>query len=156
MRARDSGLAAGLAAVCVMAAGCGGGEEQRAVGTPDPQHARAVASDPYALECGDLTTQHRHPDGEKLVIAAEFALAREPVLSGRVAAMTENRVGRSVYWALTETCKGRAPSFEPARPAVEAVREGRYLVQPRSGSWSSAERWWKEHPEDRPKPRRGS
>ena len=122
---------------------------------PDARHAREVAGNPYALTCGDLATQHEHPDGEKLVIRTEFALAREPVLKTHVARMTENRVGRSVYWALTETCKGRAPSFKPARLAVEAVQHGEYLVQPRSGSWSNAESWWKEHPEDRPKPRQG-
>jgi hypothetical protein len=148
-------LVAGLAAVCVLAAGCGGEERREAAGTPDPRHAREVAGDPYALTCGDIAGQHAHPDGEKLVIGAEFALAREPELERRVAAMTENRVGRSVYWALTETCKGRPPSFEPARLAVEAVRQGKYLVQPRSDSWSSAERWWEEHPEDRPKARGG-
>lgn len=124
------------------------------VGEPDARHAREVASDPYALTCGDLATQHERPDGEKLVIRTEFALAREPVLKRHVARMTENRVGRSVYWALTETCKGQEPSFKPARLAVEAVQQGKYLVQPRSGSWSSAESWWKAHPEDRPTPRK--
>jgi hypothetical protein len=149
-------LAIAIAAVCAVAAGCGGEAEHPVSGAPDPQHAHQVAGDPYTVTCGDLANQHQHPDGEKLVIGAEFSLAREPVLRRRVARMTENRVGRSVYWALTETCKGRAPSFTPARLAVEAVHQGRYLVQPRSGSWSSAERWWKEHPEDRPKPRPGS
>ena len=41
-------LAVGLAAVCAVAAGCGEAEPQ-AVGTPDPQHARGGAGDPYAL-----------------------------------------------------------------------------------------------------------
>jgi hypothetical protein len=149
-------LAAGLVAMCAVASGCGGGEEpHRVAGAPDPQHARAVAGDPYALTCGDIAKQHEHPDGEKMVIGVEFALAREPELEKRVARMTENRVGRSVYWALTETCKGRPASFEPGRLAVEAVQRGKYLVQPRSGSWRSAESWWEEHPEDRPKTDRG-
>ena len=143
-----------LATVCAVA-GCGGEERRGVVGTPDPQHAREVADDPYALTCGDIAGQHDHPEGEKLVIGVEFALAREPALERRVATMTENRVGRSVYWALTETCKGRPSSFEPGRRAVEAVRQGKYLVQPRSDSWQNAESWWEEHPEDRPKPRDG-
>ena len=147
-------LVVSLAAVFAVA-GCGGEEQLGVVGTPDPQHAREVADDPYALTCGDIAGQHEHPDGEKLVIGVEFALAREPALERRVATMTENRVGRSVYWALTETCKGRPPAFEPARLAVQAVQEGKYLVQPRSDSWQSAESWWEEHPEDRPKPRDG-
>ena len=152
MRSR---LVIGIAA-CVLAAGCGSDEDTQPVsGTPDPDHAREVSNDPYALTCGDIAHQHEHPDGEKLVIGVEFALARDPALEKRVATMTENRVGRSVYWALTETCKGRPSSFEPGRPAVEAVRQGKYLVQPRSDSWQSAESWWEEHPEDRPKPRDG-
>lgn len=149
-------LAIGLAA-CVLAAGCGSDEEQApsVSGRPDPKHVREVASDPYTLTCGDIAGQHEHPDGEKMVIGVEFALAREPELKRHVARMTENRVGRSVYWALTEVCKGKDSSFEPGRLAVAAVQQGKYLVQPRSDSWKSADSWWKEHPEDKPEPRRG-
>ena len=149
-------LLIGLVAACVLAVGCGSDDEaaKPVSGRPDAQHARTVASDPYALTCGDIANQHEHPDGEKLVIGVEFALARQPELKARVARMTENRVGRSVYWALTEFSKGKEPSFEPGRLAVEAVQQGKYLVQPRSSSWKSAESWWEAHPEDRPEPRR--
>ena len=105
-------------------------------GTPDPAHAREVARNPYALTCGDLARQPQHHESQKLVIRAEFALAREPVLRRRVAKMTLNRAGRSVYWALTEICKGRDASFEPGRLAVDAVRRGKYLVQPRPEAWN--------------------
>jgi hypothetical protein len=134
-------LALGLAVVPAVAAGCGEEEPRRAPGTPDPGHARDVARDPYALNCGDLARQPEHPESQKLVIRAEFALAREPVLRRRVRTMTLNRAGRSVYWALTEICKGREPSFRPARLAVDAVRRGDYLVQPRPDSWSDPDRW---------------
>ena len=157
MRLATGGLRsiAGLAAAGALAAGCGGEEPAKPVaGRPDPQHVREVAGDPYALTCGDIADQHEHPDGEKLVIGVEFALARQPELERHVARMTENRVGRSVYWALTEMCKGKERSFEPGRAAVDAVQRGKYLVQPRSSSWRSADSWWKEHPEDKPKPRR--
>jgi hypothetical protein len=119
----------GLVLVCiaVLATDCGE-EEPRISGTPDPEHTRAVARDPYALTCGDLARQTRHPESAKLVIRAEFALARVPALHERRLKETLNRTGRSVYYALTEICKGRRPSFEPARLAVEAVREGRYLA----------------------------
>jgi hypothetical protein len=60
------------------------------------------------------------------VIRAEFALAQVPSLRKVVAKQTLNRTGRSVYYALTEICKGRDPSFEPGRPAVDAVRRGKY------------------------------
>jgi len=78
-----------------------------------------------------------------MVIDVEFSLAAEPVLCRRVAQMTANRVGRSIYWALTEVCTGRDASFNPGRDAVQGVRQGRYLVQPRPQSWSDPERWSK-------------
>jgi hypothetical protein len=129
-------LAVGLAAVAAAGAGCGEEEERRVPGTPEPGHAREVARDPYALTCVDLERQPQHPESQKLVIRAEFALAQEPVLKKRVTAMTLNRAGRSVYWAMTEICKDRDPSFRPGRLAVEAVRQGKYLVQPRPDAWA--------------------
>jgi hypothetical protein len=134
-------IAAGLAALATLASGCGD-EERRVAGTPAADHAREVAGNPYALTCGDLARQPKHTESQKLVIRAEFALAREPALRKRVAEITLNRAGRSVYWAMTEICKGSPPSFRPARPAVEAVRRGKYLVQPRPRAWSKhPERW---------------
>jgi hypothetical protein len=129
-------LVLGLAAVAVVAPGCGEEERMPASATPEPGHAQEVESDPYALTCGDLARQPQSPESQKLVIRAEFALAREPVLRRRVREMTLNRAGRSVYWALTEFCKGRDPSFKPAQMAVDAVRRGEYLVQPRPEAWN--------------------
>ena len=52
--------------------------------------------------------------------------------------MTENRVGRSIYWAMTTLCRGKE---RPSRrgQAVEAVRQGKYLVRPRPESWNRPE-----------------
>ena len=120
------GLVTGLlaAALATVASACG--EESRIPGTPAPDHAREVARNPYALTCGDLARQWSHPESARLVIHAEFALAKDPALRKQVAEQTLNRAGRSVYFALTEVCKGRDPSFKPARLAVEGVRSGRY------------------------------
>jgi hypothetical protein len=106
--------------------GCGGDEPRRVPGAPDPEHVREVDRDPYLLTCADLARQPRHPESAKLVIRAEFALARVPELRQVRAGETLNRTGRSVYYALTEICKGKHPAFEPARLAVEAVRRGEY------------------------------
>jgi hypothetical protein len=121
----DGCLALFLAAAA-LAAGCGDEQERRVSGTPDPDHAREVERNPYAVTCGDLRRQRSHPDSARLVIHAEFALAREPVLRKQRLKQTLNRVGRSVYYAITETCKGRDASFKPARRAVEAVRRGKF------------------------------
>jgi hypothetical protein len=131
-------LVVGLA-LAVLVVGCGEQEQaadSRVAGTPDPAHAREVDRNPYALTCGDIARQPEHTDSQKLVIRAEFALAQEPVLRKRVRAMTLNRAGRSVYWAMTELCKGRDASFTPGKDAVEAVRHGKYLVQPRPEAWN--------------------
>jgi hypothetical protein len=126
-----------LAVLAVAAlAGCGEEERPQVAGTPDPSHAAEVDRNPYALTCGDIARQPEHTDSQKLVIRAEFALAQEPVLRKRVKAMTLNRAGRSVYWAMTDLCKGRDPAFTPGKGAVEAVRQGKYLVQPRPEAWN--------------------
>ena len=125
--------------VCMSALTACGEDDQRTErvpGTPDPAHAREVDRNPYAVTCGDLARQPEHMESQKLVIRAEFALAREPLLRRRVRAMTENRVGRSVYWAMTDLCKGQDASFAPGEQAVEAVRRGKYLVQPRPEAWN--------------------
>lgn len=101
---------------------------RRARGEPDPEHAREVARNPYAVTCADLAAQPNSPEASRLVIQAEFALAQDLALRKVVAKETLNRTGRSVYYALTEICKGRRPSFEPARLAVEGVRDGKYLA----------------------------
>ena len=122
-----------LVAAAGLVAACGDDDEtsatiQRVAGTPDPQHAREVARDPYKVTCRDLARQTLHPESAKLVIRAEFALAEDPLLKPLVAKETRNRVGRSVYYALTELCKGAKPSYEPGRDAVKAVSEGKYLA----------------------------
>jgi hypothetical protein len=125
--------------VCLSAfTACGEDDQhaERVPGTPDPAHAREVGRNPYAVTCDDLARQPEHMESQKLVIRAEFALSREPVLRKRVRAMTENRVGRSVYWAMTELCKGQDASFAPGEQAVDAVRRGKYLVQPRPEAWN--------------------
>ena len=128
LRSLRVGLVLGLVAISVSAAACGNDEERDVPGAPQPDHVRAVERNPYLVTCGDLSRQSQHPDAARLVIHAEFALAQDPALRKMVARETRNRIGRSVYYALTEISKGRDPSFKPARPAVEAVREGKYLA----------------------------
>ena len=111
------------------AAGCSDDDdsaEARIAGTPDPEHAREVARDPYQVTCRDLRRQTLHPTSAKLVIRAEFALAQVPELRDVVAKLTLNRVGRSVYYGLVEECKGRPGSHKPAEAAVAGVLSGKY------------------------------
>ena len=126
----------GLILALAVAAGCGEADAPTVRYTPDPGHAAAVERDPYQLTCGDIAEQARSSTSQRLVIGVEYALADEPVLRRRVRTMTENRVGRSIYWAMTEACRGRDPSYRPGREAVQDVRKGHYLVQPRPEAWN--------------------
>jgi hypothetical protein len=124
-------LAIPVVAAFFALAGCGEDEadqrDQRiARGEPDPEHVREVARNPYLVTCADVAAQPKSPEASRLVIQAEFALAQVPELRKVVAKETLNRTGRSVYYGLTEECKGRPPSFEPAEAAVAGVLSGKY------------------------------
>jgi hypothetical protein len=107
-----------------LTSGCG--EEQRqAGGVSDADHVKQVGRNPYALTCGDLARQSR-PEGARLVIRAQAALAREPELRERVREQGLQRANQSLYFVLTTVCKGREPSFKPARLAVKGVQSGTY------------------------------
>src|ERR671915_909789 len=118
------GLAAAVAVA--VAAGCGDEEESRVGGDPDPEHVREVARNPHALTCHDVTRQSRRA-GARLVIRVQTALTREPALRGRVAELGFQQVSQSMHFALKEVCRGRDPSFKPARLAADGVRRGKYV-----------------------------
>jgi hypothetical protein len=120
------GVVLTMTAITACVPGCGDDDEQRVSGTPDRGHASEVERNPYAITCSDLARQTSNPESARLVIHAEFALARDPALREVVAKETLNRTGRSVYFAMTEICKGRDASFKPGRLAVQGVLEGRY------------------------------
>jgi hypothetical protein len=139
--ARVHGCVLGLAAAAALAAGCGDEAERAAGGVSDPEHASEVARNPYALTCGDLRRQS-HPEGTRLVIRVQAALAREHALRRRVAEQGFQRVNQTIYFAMTEICKGREPSSRPARLAVEAVRRGEYRASLCLGPGCSEEVRW--------------
>jgi hypothetical protein len=129
-----------LAAASAVAAGCGD-DERRVSGDPDPEHVGEVARDPYALTCSDVARQSRRA-GTRLVIRVQTALTREPALRRRVAELGFQQVSQSMHFALREVCKGRDPSFKPARLAAEGVRQGKYLASLCLGPGCSEEVRW--------------
>jgi hypothetical protein len=135
------GCVLGLAAAAALAAGCGDEEERSAGGVPDSEHASEVARNPYALTCRDLRRQSQ-TEGTRLVIRVQAALTRERALRRRVAEQGFQRVNQTIYFALTEICKGRNPSFRPARLAAEAVRRGEYRASLCLGPGCSEEVRW--------------
>ena len=106
--------------ISIALGGCGDAESRPVPeGAPDPEHAREVARDPYLVTCADIARQPLHPESQKLVIRAEFALARAPQLREVV---YPGRLLAARYLPLrTPSTASRAGSNEGRRPLQISV-----------------------------------
>jgi hypothetical protein len=116
--------AGGLGAVLVCAAllvACGGTDEEPQAERKVPKLASAsvIDGDPYAIACGHVRDQQKWADVTRRATVAIGNRDRIPGLNSLQAT-------QSVFYAMTELCEGRPASFEPAKPAVRAVRTGKY------------------------------
>jgi hypothetical protein len=111
----------GLVVTTVLVAGCGGDEERPQAGVTLEKRIAQIDADPYALTCGDQAKSARV--GKR----AHFGLADD----AHVTDITRLRVAQSIFYAVTEICKGKPASYHPGNEAVEGVRSRRYRVRPR-------------------------
>jgi hypothetical protein len=119
--ADNTGLAAALAVSVALVGAYGNDNDQPRPESkaPKPASAQALDADPYAIACGHVRDQQQWADVTR---RATVALAdREPI-----AGLNQLQATQSVSYAMTEPCKGRSTSYEPAEAAVRAVRSGRY------------------------------
>ena len=117
-------LAKGGAAVAVSAlllAACGGNEAENRTQSKAPQLASAavVDGDPYVIACGHVRDQQRWADVTR---RATVAIADQE----RFRNLNRLQATQSLFFAMTELCKGRPASHKLARAAVQAVRQGTY------------------------------
>jgi hypothetical protein len=118
-----------LFALCAaVAAGCGDGEAEVAASQPAASQQPAVdlaqrhaelERDPYALRCGDIRDKVA---SARITRVVQYALADDAKLPG----MSRLRASQSIFYAITELCRDRPDSFEPARTAIASVRSGKY------------------------------
>ena len=115
---------AGLIATAVLIGACGGHDTETSAQPPAPQLAPAavVAAHPYAITCGHVRDQQTWADLTREATVAIADRERFPDLSRLLAT-------QSVYYALTEVCKQKPVTFEPAHAAAEGVRDGTFRVQ---------------------------
>lgn len=115
------GLAAALAVSAALLAACGGDDEEPRAKPKAPQLASAgvIDSDPYAIACGHVRDQQKWADVTR---RATVAIADRE----RIARLNRLQATQSLFLAMTELCKGSPASHEPARAAVQAVRQGKY------------------------------
>jgi hypothetical protein len=115
-------LAAALAvgaALLLGSCGAGDGDAQAERKAPKLASAQALEKDPYAIACGHVRDQQRWASETRRATVAIGDHERIPGLNRLQAT-------QSVFFAMTEVCKGRAVSYEPAELALQGVRQGKY------------------------------
>jgi hypothetical protein len=99
---------------------CGDSDEPRAEPkAPKLAAARAIDGDPYALACGHVRDQQKWA---RVTRRATVAIADHE----KFAPLNRLQATQSLFYAMTELCKGRPASYEPAQAAVSAVQRGEY------------------------------
>jgi hypothetical protein len=120
-RLTASGLAAALAVSVALLGACGSDNDQPRAESKAPKlaSAQALDADPYAIACGHVRDQQQWADVTRRATVAIGKRERFPGLN-------QLQATQSVFFAMTELCKRRPASYEPAKAAARAVRTGRY------------------------------
>jgi hypothetical protein len=115
----------GIVLSAAVATGCGDdASEERAVKAPSVSLAERQAQldhDPYDLRCADLADKVASADMTRRV---QYALADDADIPG----LNRLRASQSIFFAITEVCKGKPGSYKPARPAIAGVRSGEFVA----------------------------
>jgi hypothetical protein len=126
MRARHTLI--GLASCAAIAAGCGDDDNQTAVSQSKAKtvsvaerHA-LLKKDPYALRCSDIRDKLAAADITRTV---QVALADDAKIRG----LNRLQASQSIYYAITELCKSKPGSYQPAEDAVAGVRSGEFRAE---------------------------
>jgi len=80
------------------------------------QRLEHLTTHPYDFTCGDERHVNRY--GKRTY----FALADDAQIPG----LNRLRSAHSIFYAVTEVCKGKPDAYRPAREAVAGVRKGVY------------------------------
>jgi hypothetical protein len=118
-----------LMAGAALAAGCGDDDDSepaaRTAVKPEvvnvAERRAALEKDPYSVRCSDI----RDESSTRNTRMVQHALAADVTVSG----LGELAVSQSIYYGLTEVCKGKPGSFEPAPDAIAGVKSGRYRAE---------------------------
>lgn len=122
---RKSVIIAGLALCAAGATGCGEDASQEQAAKPPSiplaERQAQLDQDPYDLRCSDLADK---VSAAGLTRRVQYALADDAAIAG----LNRLRASQSIYFAITEVCKGQPGSYRPARPAIDGVRAGEFVA----------------------------
>jgi hypothetical protein len=118
---RSTTALAALGAAAALLGACGKEDTEAPAQPPAPKlaPASAIEADPDAIACGHVRDQQTWAGVTRRATVAIGARERIPRLN-------QLQKTQSLFFAMTELCKGRPASYEPSEAAVEAVRSGRY------------------------------
>jgi hypothetical protein len=119
------GISAVFVALALIATACGSDDDQApaTVEVADPAVVRMIDAQPDAVACAHVNDQRTWG---AMTRRATVAIADRE----QIPELIRLRASQSLYFAMTEVCKGRPASFKPARDAIAGVRSGTYRVQP--------------------------
>jgi hypothetical protein len=122
---RTTTILAGLVLCAAVATGCGeAAPERQAAKEPSVTLAERQAQldqDPYDVRCADLADKVASAGMTRRV---QYALADD----ARIPGLNRLRASQSIFFAITEVCKGKPGSYKPARPAISGVRSGEFVA----------------------------
>jgi hypothetical protein len=113
-----------LLACAALAAGCGDDEsapESKPAATKvslAQRHAQ-IEKNPYDLRCSDTRDKVASADITRRV---QYALADDAQIPG----LNRLQASQSIFFAITELCKAKPGSYQPATDAIAGVRSGKY------------------------------
>ena len=109
-------------ALAVPACGSDPAEDRSSAAAATPERVEIDQDKaPRALTCGDLADKQA---SAAVTRRAQFALAAE----ANVKDMSRLRVAQSIFFAMTELCKGADAGYKPAAAALRAVEQGKYIA----------------------------
>ena len=81
-----------------------------------------MAKNPYDLRCADLRDKVA---SARITRVVQYALADD----ARIRGLNRLQASQSIYYAITELCKSKPGSYQPAEDAVAGVRSGEFRAQ---------------------------
>jgi hypothetical protein len=114
-----------LLACAALVAGCGDDDEPASKAEPAAkkvslaQREAQVEKNPYDLRCADIRDKIA---SARMTRIAQYALADD----AQIPRLNRLQASQSIFYAITELCKSKPGSYQPATDAIAAVRSGEY------------------------------
>ncbi len=122
---RTPTILAGLVLCAAVATGCGETAPEKPAARPAyvavAERQAQLDQDPYDLRCADLADK---VSSARMTRRVQYALADDAAIPG----LDRLRASQSIFYAITEVCKGKPGSYKPARPAISGVRSGEWVA----------------------------